>query len=56
MNLEEFFDTVEADQAAHVEDVKDYASTPAQHVHNEGRRRRVRRRNYRHQPNAKPLA
>ena len=25
MNLDEFFDSVEADQAAHVEDVKDYA-------------------------------
>ena len=25
MNLNEFFDSVEADQAAHVEDVKDYA-------------------------------
>ena len=24
-NLDEFFDSVEADQAAHVEDVKDYA-------------------------------
>ena len=55
-NLDEFFDSVEADQAAHVEDVKDYAlhllSTSTMKDDDDG----LEDGNNRHQPNAKPLA